>query len=573
MRKHPYQDMPEYCFWKKGIEARSFQEVDPIASAPFVILPQDKVATAGSCFAQHISRHLKNAGFQFMETEPAHPYTSQEEAASYGYGIYTARYGNIYTARQLLQLFQRAYGLFKPKEEVWEEGGFYVDPFRPRIQPHGFAGLEEFYADRNQHFAAIRHAFENLDVFVFTLGLTEGWESTKDGAVFPLCPGVAGGVFDQDRHVLHNFSVSEIVADMLVFIDLLKMVNASARVILTVSPVSLAATAVPTEHILSANTYSKSVLRVACQEIVAQRTCAAYMPSYEIITGPHARGRYFTEDCRTVNEAGVAHVMRVFLKHFTEPSPLADAPQTHPAPDQHLLAMQKLVDVNCDEIMLQPAEAAVVPAVQIGVCNLCGSKDFGPGPKGRLTDKGYFPHCNGCGSLERNRALGSVLQALGVEKERCEKALIFGTGKAVREGFFRNDVLLSGGNGQWKEDLGGLKDGFFDFISLTYWFEFQEDDLSSFSEILRVLAPDGVLQVCFNAPNQRTATVLKQGDVGTSGYRLYGHDVFDHFKCKENGIACQATSGVDPATGKSHVVHFFFKSAGHPMFKKIRNGQ
>ena len=33
-------------------------------------------------------------------------------------------------------------------------------------------------------------AFRDLDVFVFTLGLTEAWVAKADGAVFPLAPGV-----------------------------------------------------------------------------------------------------------------------------------------------------------------------------------------------------------------------------------------------------------------------------------------------------------------------------------------------------------------------------------------------
>ena len=37
--------------------------------------------------------------------------------APHGYGIYSARFGNIYTARQLLQLIQRAYGEFVPVED------------------------------------------------------------------------------------------------------------------------------------------------------------------------------------------------------------------------------------------------------------------------------------------------------------------------------------------------------------------------------------------------------------------------------------------------------------------------
>ncbi|MFX4975079.1 hypothetical protein ABTB64_19810, partial [Acinetobacter baumannii] len=81
------------------------------------------------------------------------------------YGVYSARYGNLYTAAQLLQTALRAYGRFVPEEDIWQlpDGGF-ADPFRPAIQPGGFASEAELRADREQHLAAVRHMFETLDV-------------------------------------------------------------------------------------------------------------------------------------------------------------------------------------------------------------------------------------------------------------------------------------------------------------------------------------------------------------------------------------------------------------------------
>ena len=117
--------------------------------------------------------------------------------------------------------------------------------------------------DREQHFAAVREMFENLDVFVFTLGLTECWVSRIDGAAFPICPGVQGGSFDKRRYVNCNETVDDVITEMSTFLVHLARVNPRAQVILTVSPVPLAATAKQDEHVLTATTYSKSVLRVA----------------------------------------------------------------------------------------------------------------------------------------------------------------------------------------------------------------------------------------------------------------------------------------------------------------------
>jgi len=50
-------------------------------------------------------------------------------------------------------------------------------------------------------------------------------------------------------------------------------------------------------------------LRVACEKIVKGCKNVAYFPSYEIVTGGFGKTSYFAEDCRSVTEEGVAHVM------------------------------------------------------------------------------------------------------------------------------------------------------------------------------------------------------------------------------------------------------------------------
>ena len=107
------------------------------------------------------------------------------------------------------------------------------------------------------------------------------------------------------------------------FFDALRDWNKNAKIILTVSPVPLAATA-SGRHVLEATTYSKSVLRVACSEAAAQRPDVVYFPAYEIITGAFSRGSYFAADLRTVTEAGIDHVMNAFLRHFADKPASAD---------------------------------------------------------------------------------------------------------------------------------------------------------------------------------------------------------------------------------------------------------
>jgi hypothetical protein len=314
---HPYKSLPSYAFWRRSFEGVPPGEVDVVAKFPFAIGREDKIATAGSCFAQHIARRLSASGFNYFVAEPAHPILGEEIGRQFNYGVFSCRYGNIYTSRQLLQLFKRAYGEFAPIDDVWEEGGRYIDPCRPVIQPNGFATLEEMKGDRERHLAAVRQMFEELDVFVFTMGLTEGFINRADGTAYPVCPGVSGGQFDDDKHVFHNETVAEVVANTSEFLARLRAVRPHSRVILTVSPVPLVATK-EDRHVLQSTTYSKSVLRVAAQELVGRHSAVAYFPSYEVITGNYNRGAYYQEDLREVREEGVEHVMRLFFKHATK---------------------------------------------------------------------------------------------------------------------------------------------------------------------------------------------------------------------------------------------------------------
>jgi len=122
------------------------------------------------------------------------------------------------------------------------------------------------------------------------------------------------------------------------------------------------ATAEAGANVLSATTYSKSVLRVAAEMMRRQHTNVHYFPSYEIIMGSFNRGAYFATDLRNVVEAGVNHVMSLFLKHATDGDSesgsacLAEEKKT-PRPgdrssEEILRRSQELIEVECDEAAL-----------------------------------------------------------------------------------------------------------------------------------------------------------------------------------------------------------------------------
>jgi len=341
MHGNPYHALPDTAFWRRAV-AIPPMEVDPITGTRFRIGPEDRVATAGSCFAQHISRTLVRRGFRYLVTEPG-------EAARH-YGVFPARFGNIYSVRQLGQLLRRAYALFEPLDEAWRHprSDRLVDPFRPQVEPEGFADAAALRADRAHHLAAVRTMFETCDVFIFTLGLTECWHATRDGAVFPLAPGVAG-IPDHAAFRFHNAGVGEMVDDLTAFIADLRLVNPAVRILLTVSPVPLIATHEP-RHVLVSTIASKSALRVVADEVVRRSEGVDYFPSYEIITGHHHGYRFFAPDLREVRPEGVEHVMDLFARHYLTTGPVERRAFAGPLAARRSEAERVALDaVICDE--------------------------------------------------------------------------------------------------------------------------------------------------------------------------------------------------------------------------------
>jgi hypothetical protein len=316
MNCNPYRALPDHQFWRRAVAGVERFEFDPVVSTRFRIQKDERVATAGSCFAQHISSRLNRIGFNYYVVEDGAGLPDAQRSAL-NYGVFSCRYGNIYTTRQLLQLFQACFHGRQVAEDVWaREDGRFVDALRPQIDPAGFASAHDVRAERILHLAAAKQMFLECDVFVFTLGLTECWRSRIDGTVYPLAPGVAGGCYDPDRHEFVNLSVHNVLEDLEQFMSGLVSVNPDVKIILTVSPVPLIAT-YEDRNALVATTYSKSVLRVAADMLYRKYDWIEYFPSYEIITGNYSDSVYYERDYRGINIAGVNHAMRCFLDHFT----------------------------------------------------------------------------------------------------------------------------------------------------------------------------------------------------------------------------------------------------------------
>ena len=354
-KANPYAALPPAAYWRSGVAEAGIYGLEGLWSSRWVLPADARFATFGSCFAQHISRALVSRRIGWVDAEPAPGRCPPEIARRFGYGVFSARTANIYTAAQLLYLVQLAAGEIAPDAAAfWEEGGRVFDSLRPAIEPDGFASRAEALLSRRSMIRAFRQAILAPDVFVFTLGLTEAWEDAATGQPYPMAPGTVAGRFDPDRHVFRNHGFARVRRDLEAAIERMRRLNPGLRVLLTVSPVPLTATK-SGQHVLLATTYSKSVLRTVAGEIAAADPDTDYFPSYEIIAGAPARAGFFAPNLRSVEPAGVDLVMR----HFFAGLNLSGSPvhgRAQPGEDAALAAAEAAMeaeDLACEESLLE----------------------------------------------------------------------------------------------------------------------------------------------------------------------------------------------------------------------------
>jgi hypothetical protein len=342
---HPYEQKPDRAFWRKTVSAQAWGQLDFKPATKFKLTPSMKIATAGSCFAQHMAKRLESFGLSHWVVEQAPAGLTPERARELQYGVFSARYANVYTVRQLRQLVEFAFGLREGDPPVLTEGSRVFDGLRPRIQPGGYDSLADLRADRAWHLSQVRRLFTECDVFVFTLGLTEAWVDQPTGLVFPVCPGTAAGAFDAARHAFVNFEYPEILADLSWVRAFIAEVNPRMRWIVTVSPVPLVATATD-QPVVVASSYSKAVLRAVAGRFADKDEGVEYFPSYEIIASAQSFGQYLEGDLREVSPRGVNHVMRQFAAAFVQAGARVAA-----APVSLAAQAAAAAQVECEELL------------------------------------------------------------------------------------------------------------------------------------------------------------------------------------------------------------------------------
>lgn len=329
---NPYASLPGSQFWRSAVAEPALGDIMPVMAKRFTVTADTRIATAGSCFAQNLALRL--------QTSPVCKFLTTETPVA-GEPLFSARTGNIYTPRQLVQLLSEASAGVPLQGAALQRGdGRFIDAYRPSIFPEGLADEAAVMAARPPHLAAVREAAASCDVFVFTLGLTEAWLSRDGARVFTVCPATLS---DQaEPTVFTNFGFDEILADLTQARDLLRTLNPNVTILLTVSPVPLTASA-SADHVLVATIHSKSILRAAAGTMAERFEDVFYFPSYELIAS-HIGGAYYEPNKRTVSAEGIDHAMRLFEATYVADRAAAATPPARGAERE-----EHGSDIICDD--------------------------------------------------------------------------------------------------------------------------------------------------------------------------------------------------------------------------------
>ncbi|TDR89064.1 GSCFA domain-containing protein [Enterovirga rhinocerotis] len=258
-------------------ENRFAHFADPFFRPSFTFQPGQRIFTIGSCFARNIEEALFDRGFDVPTWACA-----KDETVDWGSDGISAL--NNYVPTCIPAQIRWAFGMepFDLQTHTLElmPGRFFDPQFRLTTRP---LPAEAVLARRERVNRLYRELAQSQFVLI-TLGLIEAWFDHKSGLYINCAPPKSATRAEPDRFELHVLGHDEVVASLRDLMGLLDQVcPPDYRMILTVSPVPLTATFTPAD-VAIANCYSKSVLRAACEVLVAERANIDYFASYESVT-------------------------------------------------------------------------------------------------------------------------------------------------------------------------------------------------------------------------------------------------------------------------------------------------
>jgi hypothetical protein len=241
-----------------------------------------RVLTVGSCFADSIGSRLRLNKVNALVNP----------------------FGTVFQPLALAQLLRAAAG----EEQDWQQ---HVVEARGRWQSYDFhstIGAEspvELLQTIQETVRRVGDFVRTADVVVLTLGTAWAYRLRETGELVSNLHKLPAGLFEKEL-----LTADEIVNGLAEVHALLRRVNPTIRIVLTLSPVR------HVKDTLPLNAVSKSVLRVACHYLSELLPGVSYFPAYELLTDELRDYRFYSADMLHPSEVAEDYIWDKFARAY-----------------------------------------------------------------------------------------------------------------------------------------------------------------------------------------------------------------------------------------------------------------
>ncbi|MFH2060686.1 MAG: GSCFA domain-containing protein [Pseudomonadota bacterium] len=299
----------EYNILWKNIE-KSNSCLFPLMPPKKLINPNSKICAMGSCFTDRMGWYLKKSGIQLGDH-----YEDNKLKALFH------QWGNFFDPKNLYDCLDRLINnsweindqhfAYIKKEEV-----YYCLFMKLRANSNNINKVKDRLYAVEEYW---RNWLAKSDTIIFTLGLIESWIDKNNGRAWQAFVGTTKPVQPfEDRAYFKLLTYEECLQYVSKSIDLVNSYGVKKNIIITVSPIPLEST-FREQDVITANRYSKSVLRVVAESVTMAYSNVFYFPALEIVTDCIGWPLAYKADKRHIKyEVFAKHIAPSFLKHFCD---------------------------------------------------------------------------------------------------------------------------------------------------------------------------------------------------------------------------------------------------------------
>ncbi len=292
-----------FATWGNRVQKNRVEPITkPWFPVPFQMESGERIFTVGSCFARHVEVALIKRGFKI----PMRELFKREEFMGMDSGVV-----NNFGTPSIYNEFAWALGVqeFVPSDHIIEvQKGKFVDMHViSSIRPADY----ETVIKRRTAITEAYRSFAECRVIVITLGLVEVWYDSKTDFYLNSSPRPSMLRKEPERFKLHVLSYEEAHGYLEKTINLIRKYGRDdVQIIVTVSPVPLTITH-RKDDVIVANSYSKSLLRVIADTVVAEHNNVTYYPSYESIMLSNRQNAWLDDFVHVTDEIVALNINRM----------------------------------------------------------------------------------------------------------------------------------------------------------------------------------------------------------------------------------------------------------------------